>query len=154
MLAVIGAVLALWPVQASDQSVLILLGTRAMPREGNLLALVLLFGAMGSLVHVAKSFASFAGNRTLAASWLWWYVLQPAVGMALALLFYAVIRGGLLAPGAAAGAISPYGIAGLSGLVGMFSKQATDKLGDLFSAMFQTTADSRRADKLSPPQAP
>ena len=122
-----------------------------MPREVNLLALVLLFGALGSLVHVAKSFASFAGNRALVASWLWWYLLQPVVGMALAVLFYGVVRGGLFAPGSGSGAVSPYGVAGVSGMVGMFSKQATDKLGELFGVMFQTATDSQRLDKLSPP---
>ena len=60
-----------------------------MPREVDLLVLVLLFGALGSFVHVAKSFASFAGNRALVASWVWWYLLQPVAGMALALLFAA-----------------------------------------------------------------
>ena len=123
-----------------------------MPREANLLVLVLLFGALGSFVHVAKSFASFAGNRALVASWLWWYLLQPVAGMALALLFYVIIRGGLWAPGSCAGSVNPYGISGLSGLVGMFSKQATDKLSELFGTVFQTAADAERTDKLSPPQ--
>jgi hypothetical protein len=152
-LSVIGAVVAMWPNHGTDQSVTILCGMRSMPREVNLLVLVLLFGALGSFLHVAKSFASFAGNRALVASWLWWYLLQPVAGMALALLFYVVIRGGLFASGSYAGAVNPYGIAGVSGLVGMFSKQATDKLGELFGAMFQTAADAQRDDKLSPPQA-
>ena len=152
-LAVIAAVVALWPAQAADQSVTVLCGTRPMPREVNLLLLVLLFGALGSFIHVAKSFASFAGNRALVASWLWWYLLQPVAGMALALLFYVGVRGGLFAPGSYSGAVNPYGIAGVSGLVGMFSKQATDKLGEVFGTMFQTAADTHRTDQLSPPQA-
>ena len=131
-LAVIAGVVALWPIQGAGQSVTILCGTRPMPREVNLLALVLLFGALGSFVHVAKSFASFAGNRVLVASWLWWYLLQPVAGMALALLFYVAIRGGLFAPGSYSGAVNTYGVAGVSGLVGMFSRQATDKLGEVF----------------------
>ena len=151
-LSVIGAVVAMWPTRGTDQSVMVLCATRSMPREVNLLVLVLLFGALGSFVHVVKSFASFAGNRSLVASWLWWYLLQPVAGMALALLFYVIIRGGLLAPGSFAGSVNPYGIAGLSGLVGMFSKQATDKLSELFGTMFQTAADAQRTDKLSPPQ--
>jgi hypothetical protein len=153
ILCIVGAVVSLWPAPGADQSVAILCGTRSMPREVNLLALVLLFGALGSFVHVTKSFASFAGNRCLIASWLWWYLLQPVVGMSLALLFYVMIRGGLFAPDSNAGAVSPYGVSGLSGLVGMFSKQATDKLGELFGTLFQTAADSQRSDKLSPPQA-
>jgi hypothetical protein len=152
-LSVIAAVVAMWPTPGRDQSVTVLCGTRSMPREVDLLVLVLLFGALGSFVHVAKSFASFAGNRALVASWLWWYLLQPVAGMALALLFYTVIRGGLFAPGSYSGAVNPFGIAGVSGLVGMFSKQATDKLGEMFGAMFRTAADAQRNDKLSPPPA-
>ncbi|MFY9725349.1 MAG: hypothetical protein WB579_08945 [Bryobacteraceae bacterium] len=150
--AVIAVIVALWPTQGSDQSVTILCGTRPMPSEVNLLVLVLLFGALGSFVHVAKSFASFAGNRVLVASWLWWYLLQPVAGMALALLFYVVIRGGLFAPGSYSGAVNTYGFAGVSGLAGMFSKKATDKLGEVFGAMFRTVADAQRKDKLSSPE--
>lgn len=152
-LVVIAAVVALWPTQGTDQPVAILCGTRTMPRDVNLLALVLLFGALGSFVHVAKSFASFAGNRALVASWFWWYLLQPVAGMALALLFYAGVRCGLFAPGSNSGAVNAYGIAAVSGLVGMFTKQATDKLGEVFGAMFRSGADAERADKLSPPQS-
>ena len=68
--------------------------------------------------------------------------------MALSVVFYVVIRGGLFASGASAAAVSPYGIAGVSSLAGMFSKQATDKLNELFSTMFQTAADATRQDKL------
>jgi len=151
-LAVIASVVALWPTPGAEESVAILCGTRSMPREVNLLALVLLFGALGSFVHVAKSFTSFAGNRALVASWLWWYLVQPVAGMALALLFYVVIRGGLFAPGSYSGAVNTYGIAGVSGLVGMFSKQATDKLGEVFGAMFRSGVDAERTDKLTHPQ--
>ena len=145
---VLGAIVSLWPCDGGGESAsATLVGGRTMPREVNLLVLAVLFGALGSFVHVAKSFASFAGNRTLVASWLWWYCLQPMLGMALALLFYAVVRGGLFASASGAGAVSPYGVAGTSGLVGMFSKQATDKLSELFSTLFQTAADSERKDK-------
>lgn len=47
--------------------------------------------------------------------------------------------------------ISPYGIAAVAGLVGMFSKQATDKLEELFNNLFKTdtsTGDGKRGDKL------
>jgi len=151
-LSVIGVVIAIWPTQGTERSVQILCGARSMPRETNLLALVLAFGALGSFVHVAKSFSSFAGNRALVASWFWWYLMQPVVGMALALLFYVVMRGGLFTSVSCAGAVNPYGVASVSGLVGMFSKQATDKLGEIFSAVFHTGLDAERKDKLSSPQ--
>jgi hypothetical protein len=52
------------------------------------------------------------------------------------------------------GAINPFGIAALAGLVGMFSKQATDKLAEIFKALFRTApgqGDDTRKDKLNNP---
>ncbi|HEY1338690.1 MAG TPA: hypothetical protein VGF59_14335 [Bryobacteraceae bacterium] len=135
--------------QAEDQYVAIGGGRASMPRDLNLLILTLALGALGAFLHAAKSFAGYAGNRSLAASWTWWYVLQPFVGSTLALLFYLVIRGGLFANGAPPSAINPYGVGAVSGLVGMFSKQASDKLGELFSTLFHTGADAARKDKLN-----
>ena len=108
-------------------------------------------GALGSYVHAATSFASYVGNRRLMLSWAWWYVLRPFIGMALALIFYFVVRGGLLSTGAAATDVSVFGVAAVAGLVGMFSKQATDKLRELFDNLFRTEkgeGDDARADKL------
>lgn len=71
--------------------------------------------------------------------------------MALAVIFYLVLRGGLLSAGASASDISPYGFAAVAGLVGMFSKQATDKLEEVFSNLFQVGGeggDAQRGDKL------
>lgn len=119
--------------------------------DARLILIVLCTGALGSYVHAATSFASYVGNRRLVLSWAWWYFLRPFIGMALALIFYFVVRGGLLSTGAAAADMSPYGIAAVAGLVGMFSKQATDKLRELFDNLFRTEqghGDDARADKL------
>lgn len=119
-----------------------------MPYEGRLILLVLAVGALGSYIHSATSFVSYVGNRSLLASWVLWYWLRPFIGMALALIFYFVIRGGLLSAGATAEELSLFGIMAIAGLVGMFSKQATDKLRETFDNLFRTdTADERR-DKL------
>jgi hypothetical protein len=149
--AALASGLAFWPEDVgrnSGNTVQVLFGSWSMPSEANLLVLAVVFGAIGSFLHIAKSFASFAGNRALVASWAWWYGLQPLMGMALSLVFYVVIRGGFFASAATAGAVSPFGVAGTSALVGMFSKQATDKLNELFSALFQTSAEAARRDKL------
>jgi hypothetical protein len=147
-LSAFACILAFWPAGSGrPDTVPVLFGAHLLPRETDLLLLALLFGSVGSFLHLAKSFATFAGNRTLIASWTWWYCLQPLVGMGLALIFYVAVRGGLLASAASAADVSPYGIAGLSGLVGMFSKQATDKLNELFTTLFQTAGDASRTDK-------
>jgi hypothetical protein len=73
--------------------------------------------------------------------------------MALALVFYFVIRGGFLTTSSGAKDINPYGIAALAGLVGMFSKQATDKLGEVFSTLFRSLegeGDDQRSIPLRP----
>ena len=73
--------------------------------------------------------------------------------MVLALIFYFALRGGflLLTSDRNAPNISPFGVGALSGLVGMFSKQATDKLREMFDNLFKTgqgRGDEERADKL------
>ena len=73
--------------------------------------------------------------------------------MALALVFYFVIRGGFLTTSGGAKDINPYGIAALAGLVGMFSKQATDKLSEVFGTLFRAAAgegDDKRSGSLKP----
>lgn len=145
----LGAILAFWPADFArgGPAVTVLFGAGTLPRETDLILLAAIFGALGSFLHAAKSFATFAGNRALVASWTWWYCLQPLVGMALAVVIYVVARGGFLSSGASAADVSPCGVSGIAALSGMFSKQATDKLNEVFSTMFQTGADAQRRDK-------
>ena len=119
--------------------------------EIRLLLIVVVVGALGSYVHAVTSFVSFVGNRKLVASWLWWYLLRPFIGMTLALIFYFVIRGGLLSSGSDSTDVNVFGVAAIAGLAGMFSKQATDKLREVFDNLFRTETgkgDDTRADKL------
>jgi hypothetical protein len=123
-----------------------------------LMLLVMTAGALGSFVHTATSFGDFVGNQKLAASWLWWYLLKPFIGMALAVIFYMAIRGGFLTAGGSAGQVNVFGTAALAAMVGMFSKQATDKLSEVFDTLFKTSAtggDAKRKDDLkNPPPLP
>jgi hypothetical protein len=115
--------------------------------EVRLLVLVAVAGALGSYIHLATSFSDYLGNRQFVSSWKWWYILRPFIGSALAAIIYFAARGGLVSGGAGAGDLSPYGITALAGLTGMFSKQATDKLREVFENLFQTKAPPR-ADAL------
>jgi len=117
-----------------------------------LILMVMLAGGMGSFLHTATSFSDFVGNGKLARSWMWWYVLKPFIGMGLALLFYLVVRGGFLTAATEAGKINVYGIAALGGMAGMFSKQATDKLNEVFTTVFRTApgaGDDQRSGDLA-----
>jgi hypothetical protein len=111
-------------------------------RELDLLLLVLLAGSLGSFLHLAQSYSEFVGNRTLKSSWAWWYSLGPFIGAGLALVFYAAIRGGVMAvstgSNAKASELNPFGLVSVAAMVGMFSKPATIKLGEVFDTLFKS----------------
>ncbi|MFI5096677.1 MAG: hypothetical protein ACHQT6_01765 [Candidatus Acidiferrales bacterium] len=117
--------------------------------ETRYLLIVTFTGALGSFIHLATSFADFQGNRQLYGSWGWWYILRPFIGTALAILMYFAVRGGLVASSGGADTLSPYGVAAIAGMAGLFSKQATDKLREVFEDLFKTTRPPDRSDKLT-----
>jgi hypothetical protein len=123
--------------------------------ETALLVLVVVASALGSYVHAATSFATYVGNQRFTMSWTWWYLLRVFIGVALAVLFYFAVRGGVLSAQAQSGALNPYGVAALAALVGLFSKQATDKLREVFETLFRTQegyGDDERTDKITNPR--
>lgn len=113
-----------------------------MNRELDLLFLVLLAGTLGAFLHTAQSYSDYVGNRTLKKSWAWWYSLRPFIGAGLALVFYAAVRGGVLAittgSNAKASELNPFGVVSVAAMVGMFSKAATTKLGEVFDTLFKS----------------
>jgi len=115
---------------------------RHINRELDLLWLVLLGGALGSFLHTAQSYSDYVGNRTLKSNWAWWYAFRPFIGAGLALVFYAAARGGFMAIAtgstAKASELNPFGVVSIAALVGMFSKAATTKLGDVFDTLFKS----------------
>jgi hypothetical protein len=121
-----------------------------LTRDLQLLLLAMLAGALGSFVHALKSFGDFVGNRTLTTSWFWWYITRPFLGAALAVIFYAVLRGGFMAGTPAdAKSVSQFGVIAIGALVGMFADKASDKLAEIFDTLFKG-ADNR-SGKLAAP---
>jgi hypothetical protein len=133
--------ISLWPSSADSQKVKTWWGA-TVGREVDLLWLVLIAGALGSFAHGARSFVDFVGNRALRASWSAWYLMYPLIGAALALIFYLAVRGGFLTT-SAGNDVNVYGLTAISGLVGMFSKQATTKLSEVFATLFKTDKDDQ-----------
>ena len=123
-------------------------------RETRYLLIVIVAGALGSYIHLATSFSDYVGSRKLVGSWFWWYLLRPFIGMALAVIVYFAIRGGLIAANSGAETLSPYGVAAITGMAGMFSKQAADKLKEVFENLFKTEKPPNRTDKLGGNQSP
>ena len=119
-----------------------------LPVETRYFLIVSVAGALGSYIHLGTSFVDFVGNRRLALSWGWWYILRPFIGSTLALIIYCVLRGGLITGSTGARDLSPFGFAAIAGMAGMFSKQATDKLKEVFDNLFVTKEPPDRAHKL------
>jgi hypothetical protein len=122
--------------------------------ETSLMLLVVVAGALGSYVHAATSFASYVGNGSFKFSWFWWYLLRVPIGVALALLLYFALRAGLVNATGSSVQVGPFGVAALGGLAGLFSKQAVDKLKEVFDTFFRVQAgygDTARGDKLARP---
>ena len=93
--------------------------------------------------QVEVSYANFHGLGRYEANWTWWYLMKVPIGMGLALFLYMVVRGGLFSAslsdsGAVMDTANPFGFAALGALAGMFAKEASDKLEEIFKAVFRT----------------
>lgn len=72
---------------------------------------------------------------------------RPLLGALLGALIYFVIRAGFL--GTSTDSVSPYGVVAFGGMAGLFSRQATDKLQEVFETMFRTQKPVEYKDKLT-----
>jgi len=142
----------LWRIWPSGEVAepLALLGSRvdaATDPDARLILIAALSALLGSFVHSATSFATYLGNHKLLRAWVGWYVLRPVIGMALGLVFYFLLRAGLVTTESAS-AVNEFGVAAVSALAGMFSKQAADKLEEVFDGVLASPKDAARSDKL------
>jgi len=157
-IAILYFLVKLWPLgtAGAPERTEFFWGDVTLNADIRLIFIAALAGALGAYVHLATSFADYAGNEQLTSSWGWWYLLRPFIGMALAEVVYLAVRGGLLNTGGTAGAtaISPYGVAAITALTGLFAKQATDKLREVFETLFQTQQKVERKDALQITSAP
>lgn len=148
------ALIHLWPINVGGQQWAGPFGLKlnAIPFEARLIYIVLLSGALGSLVYTLTSFARHMGTGDYDDAWAWWYILRIPIGMLLALIMYFALRGGFFAPTTsgtitAKDVVNPFGFAAIAALAGMFSKQAVDKLKELFDAIFKV---SKKQGKITP----
>lgn len=121
--------------------------------EVRLLWIVILAGALGSLIHAMRSVYWYVGNRNLVRSWLAKYFVMPFTGSALAVMFYFVIRGGFFSPQSDFSQTSPFGFAALSAMVGLFSEQAVLKLKQVAETILskpESGADTTAPKKATP----
>lgn len=103
-------------------------------------------GMLGGFVHASQSLVDYMGNRTLHRSWALWYLLRPLQGAVVGAAFYIIARAGLISN---AGEVNVYGVSALGLLGGWFSKNASDKMKEVFETLFGKGADASRANKMS-----
>lgn len=110
--------------------------------------LVTMFAAgVGATITTILGFLDHASTlKDFKARFVPWYIARPLLGLLLGVVFYFVIKGGLLATVGSQNAeeIDVYGLAAFAALVGMFSKRAIEKLRDVFETLFATREDLRR----------
>ena len=103
--------------------------------QKRLIELSLACGTIGSTIHALTSLARFLGQGKLYKSWFIWYIVRPVIGCMFGLLFYFVLRAGI-ATGSTE--VNPFGVAAVSSFAGMFSKQATEKLREVFDTFLSS----------------
>jgi hypothetical protein len=142
------ALVAVWPTGGTAPATPShIAGLRLLlDREQRLFVVVAVAGALGGLIHSARSLYEYAGNRVLRRSWLLMYFVLPFVGGALAVVFYVILRGGLVTGTAAQ--VNFFGFAAISALVGLFSPEAAEKLKQIFSTLLAPAELGR--DRLTP----
>jgi len=105
--------------------------------ETLVILVMIIAGAIGACVFSLYAIAHHLGRvHDFEARWAAWYVLRPFIGAGLAMIFYFLLRGGVLTIGANLQSLNLIVVAGLSGLVGMFSEQALRKTRDLADTIF------------------
>jgi len=106
--------------------------------DSDLFLLVVFAGALGGALHGLRSLAWYVGLRSLVKSWTLMYVLLPFTGATIAVIFYAVIRAGLLQ--VQANKNTSVALIAIAVLVGLFSQQAAVKLKDIADAFLAKPA--------------
>ena len=135
----------------SQDSILINTTVKLVPKSAPfkeilLLWLVLIVGALGSSLHGIISISNYIGSSSFKETWSLWYILRPFVGAILSLIFYLIIRAGLFNEFDTS--TDFYTIIALSGLIGLFSKQALNKLSEIFDALFSSSKEAKLPDKI------
>ena len=105
-----------------------------------IVALVLIMGALGACLHGVTSLGFHCSRKKFTPEWTLWYLYRPFVGGILALIFYLIISGGLVSQ-VNGDDDNFFRLLGLSGLIGLFSKQALIRLRMIFDAIFASEKD-------------
>ena len=119
-----------------------------------LFLLVALAGFLGSMIHLSTSFTNYLSAGQLKSNWLIWYLVKPFTATGVSLVFYFLLKAGLLNFDNGGG-INLYGIVILSALTGLYTDKATLKLEEIFTTIFKPKDErpEKLKEKLSEEEA-
>jgi hypothetical protein len=125
---------SLQPKVVNSTTTFVTLPSTTITREKYLVEISALFGVLGASTYGLASATVWIAHNKLERSWILWYVSHPLIGGALAIIFYLIIRGGLIQ--GISFAISDFAIAAVSAIVGLITTPAMKKLRDIFDVLF------------------
>jgi len=108
-----------------------------LSHDERFILLTLLAGALGGLLVASRFFLTHLGKQVVATKWIFHYTALPFSGAALAIMFFFVLRGGLMNPEAPSSAINPLASMAMAVLIGMSSGRTTIRLMEVFEALFK-----------------
>jgi hypothetical protein len=150
---------SIWPNTGSsswayNESVSLFFQQFTMSGDVTVLWIVIMMGALGALVYTTTALVTRVANKKFDSSWTLWYLVHPLLGSSLAVIFYFALRGGLLnLSSSTTVALNVYGVAAISGLVGLCSKEATYKLKEMFNTIFEAKESSSVQNQMQSPPA-
>ncbi|WP_347140877.1 hypothetical protein [Paracoccus sp. SSK6] len=143
-IACLAGLVSVWPTIPPAPN----LGPAWLTDEARMFLVAALAGALGGALQMARSYAGHLGGGNWDGRWLAWYGLRIPAGIGLALLFYMALRAGFYNNANGTAAVNPFGVAVLSALAGLFSREALEKLDELFDTLTgrpaTPPADTRR----------
>lgn len=119
--------------------------------EARLLLLVLLAGAIGSMLHAVRSLVAYVGNRNFVNSWLPFYYLSPVSGAMVAFVAYLAIRGGFFSAEATTAEANIFMFVALATIAGLFSNQVLEKLRKVAETAFDKAPPGKNSLKSGKP---
>ncbi len=117
-------------------------------REFQLILLSLFFGLIGSTVHALSSLVRYVGTTRYHHDWFLWYLGRPIIGGIIALMFYVIIRGGILSVNAQPADLNYFGIAAISVIAGLVANEGTKKIRDIFMTLFGTIENREKGEEI------
>lgn len=114
----------------------------------------MLSAAIGSSITTVMGYLKHASDqKDFDPAYSAWYIGRPVTGALLGLLFYFILRGGFIALGTNSSTqFDDFALAGAGGLVGLFSKNALEKLREIFDVIFRLEKPTGQTDEAVAPE--